>query len=124
MGIYGIDWSKGEEGLTEEDYAIIFVKATEIINTNEPKELLPGAYYDRGIIYYSRDDYDNAIFDFTTAIQLCCKHLAAAYYNRGLAFYCKKQYEFALSDFYNAKRINPKDIEIENMIQQTNKLKI
>ena len=124
MGRYGIDWDKGLKNFTDEDYDKIMIETTKIINKDEPSDLLPGAYYDRGIINYNRDNYDNAISDFTSALQLHCIHPFAAYYNRGLAFYCKKQYEKALSDFYEAEHINPNDPEIKNMIQQIIKIKI
>jgi len=118
MGRYGIDWTKGLKNFTTEDYDKIFSETTKIIDTKEPEELLSGAYYDRGIIHYNRDEYDKAISDFTSAIQLNGIFPAAAYFNRGISYFCKKQYDKALTDLLEAKRIDPNDTEIDDMIQR------
>ena len=109
MGRYGLDWDKGYENFTDEDYNLIMAETTKIIETNKPDELLSGAYYDRGIIYNDRGKYEIAISDFTSALQFNFNHPDAAYYNRGLAYYMLEKFDLALSDFNEALQINPDD---------------
>jgi tetratricopeptide (TPR) repeat protein len=79
MGRYGIDWSKGLENFTDEDYDKIMAETTKIIETRKPEKLLAGAYYDRGIVHRDRGDKEQAIFDYTSVIELHCSYIDAAY---------------------------------------------
>jgi tetratricopeptide (TPR) repeat protein len=119
VGRYGIDWSKGLENFTDEDYGKIMEETTKIIENNEPDELLSGAYYDRGSIYIDRGNYEMAIFDFTSALQLHFNHPDAAHYNRGLAYYMLKKLDLALSDFNEANYLHPEDKNTLHMIELT-----
>jgi tetratricopeptide (TPR) repeat protein len=52
------------------------------------------AYYNRGVVYQEKDEYDRAISDFDRAIRLNPND--ADYYNhRGNAFYAKGDYDRA-----------------------------
>jgi tetratricopeptide (TPR) repeat protein len=62
------------------------------------------AYNNRGNVYYNKSDYDEAISDFTKAIQLG-NYLA--YFNRGNAYYLTKRYNEAINDYNEAIKINP-----------------
>jgi tetratricopeptide (TPR) repeat protein len=119
MSRYGIDWDKGLENFTPEDYDKIFLETCKIIEAKSPDELLPGAFYDRSIIYENRHNYDAAISDLATAIKMNVPHLSAAHYNRGLAFYSKGQYENALLDFRKAITLDPDDEDTKEMIKDT-----
>ncbi|GHV81114.1 hypothetical protein AGMMS49944_29050 [Spirochaetia bacterium] len=116
---YGIDWEKGFENLTKEDYEKIFVETSKIIEAKHPTELLPGAFYDRGLVYYDRSDYGKAIPDFSSAIQFAFNHPADAYYCRGLAYYSIDKYDNALSDFIEAIKIAPDFENAKSMRDQT-----
>jgi tetratricopeptide (TPR) repeat protein len=61
-------------------------------------------YYNRGIVYEKKGQYDKAISDFTKAIEINPGH-ADAYYTRGVVYYYKKDYEKALDDFYKAQNL-------------------
>lgn len=65
---------------------------------------------DRGSIYLSRGEYDQAISEFTKAVEMNPKD-SGAYKNRGAAYMNKGQYDQAISDYTKALEINPKDAE-------------
>ncbi len=65
-----------------------------------------GAYIRRGRVYNFRDHYEQAISDFSSALEIDDNY-APAYYNRGLAYYNKGDYDRALADFTQAVRIMP-----------------
>jgi len=63
----------------------------------------------RGIGRYYNKDYNNAIADYTKAIDINIKHdFAEAYYNRGLALVAKKEYKDAIADFNKVIDLDPK----------------
>jgi len=64
------------------------------------------AYGARGMVSYSRKDYDGAISDFSEAIRLNPKE--AAYHNsRGLCWNHKQEWDRALADFNEAIHLAP-----------------
>lgn len=58
-------------------------------------------------IYLKKENYDQAILDFTKAIQINPKDYIA-YNNRGLSYELKEDYIRALADFNKAILLNPK----------------
>jgi tetratricopeptide (TPR) repeat protein len=62
---------------------------------------------DRGIAYLKAFDFDGAIIDFTTAIELNPND-DCAYINRGSAHYEKADFGDAIADLNKALEINPK----------------
>ena len=66
------------------------------------------AYYNRGIAYYAKDQYEQAISEFTKTIEINPKR-AKAYYNRGIAYAKKDLYDQAISDYDKALEISPGD---------------
>jgi len=64
------------------------------------------AYFNRGLVYFEKQDYDKAIADFNNAIQLDPNY-ARAYYNRGVVYDYKQDYDKAIADFTQAIRFNP-----------------
>ena len=64
-------------------------------------------YYNRGNAYDSKGDHDQAIFDFTRAIELNPKY-ALAYNNRGIAYNSKGDHDRAISDFTRAIELESK----------------
>ncbi len=65
------------------------------------------AHYDSGVAYYNKGQYDEAISDFTKALEINPK-FAEAHYYRGIAYAKKGQYEEAISDYNKALEINPR----------------
>jgi len=65
------------------------------------------AYFNRGLAYSSKKDYDRAIADYSEAIKLDPTY-SRAYANRGFGYYNKKDYDRAIADFSEAIRLDPK----------------
>jgi len=64
------------------------------------------AYYNRGVSYGKKGEYDRAIADFTKALEINPR-LAQAYYNRGVAYERKGEYDQAIADYTNALELSP-----------------
>jgi TonB family protein len=63
-------------------------------------------YYNRGLMYVDKKDYDRAIVNFTEAIRLDSNY-AKAYNNRGYTYAQKGEYDMAIADCNEAIRLNP-----------------
>jgi tetratricopeptide (TPR) repeat protein len=68
------------------------------------------AYYNRGVAYYDKGLYRQAIADFDKAIRLSPGY-AKAYYSRGLAYLDEEQYDWAIADFDKAIELQPGYVE-------------
>ena len=66
------------------------------------------AYYNQGRAYGQKGQYDQAISDYSKAIEIDPK-FATAYNNRGIAYRQKGQYDQAISDYNKALEINSTD---------------
>ena len=66
-------------------------------------------YYNRGLAYLRKSQYDEGIIELTKAIELNPRY-ARAYYDRGTAYGKKGQYDHAISDFTKAIELNPKHL--------------
>jgi tetratricopeptide (TPR) repeat protein len=71
------------------------------------------AYNNRGCAYCQIGEYDQAISDFTKAIEINPR-LAQAYNNRGAAFLYETHYDQAILDFSRAIEINPRLVHAYN----------
>lgn len=71
------------------------------------------AYFYRGLAYYNLKNYDQAIKDYSKAIELDSDY-AWAYSNRGLVYYDLQNYEQAISDYDKALELNPIYIDAYN----------
>lgn len=65
-------------------------------------------HLNQGLTFASMKDYDNAIVEFTKAIEVDPKY-AAAYANRGVAYMQQKKLNKAMDDLTRAESLNPKD---------------
>ncbi len=70
----------------------------------------PAFYFNRGNNYFKRGQYDEAISDYTKALEIDPK-FTEAYHNRGTAYGKKGRYDEAISDFTKALEINPRFAE-------------
>jgi PQQ-dependent catabolism-associated CXXCW motif protein len=66
----------------------------------------PNYFYERGVDYAKKEQYDNAIGDFTKAISLAPDN-ADAYFQRALASARKEDYSQAFIDFTKAAALDP-----------------
>jgi Tfp pilus assembly protein PilF len=67
------------------------------------------AYYNRGLLYQSRNQHQYAIDDFTTAIGLSVQQ-AEPYVARGLSYIAVKRYKDAADDLDSAVGIEPQNV--------------
>jgi len=74
---------------------------------DERRQVRAAAYFARGRTLYEQGEYDQAIEQFTKAIQIDPKD-AQAHYQRGLSFVAQNEYEDAIVDYNNALQLNPK----------------
>lgn len=65
-----------------------------------------GFYIEKGSGYYSKGNYDAAIYNFTIAISIDSGK-AESYNCRGLAYYSKAWFDSAILDFSSAVELNP-----------------
>ena len=72
-----------------------------------------GAYYNRGIAYKNKGQYERAISDYTKALEINPRD-ADTYYNRGITYRNKGQYDKAITDFTKGIEINPRDARAYN----------
>jgi tetratricopeptide (TPR) repeat protein len=77
----------------------------------DPKYMF--AYYNRGLAYYNKWDYDRAIADYNQAIQLDPNYVHS-YINRGAAYYMKSDYTRARADYTRALQIDPNNTTARN----------
>jgi DNA-binding helix-hairpin-helix protein with protein kinase domain len=75
-----------------------------------PKKLSFADYYKQGHASYKVRNYEQAIENFSNAIQQDPKH-AKAFVNRGNARYNMKDYEGALTDYSEALKINSNEVK-------------
>ena len=67
-------------------------------------------YYNRGIAYYEKREYDKAIAEFSEVIKRNPNHVDA-YYNRGNAYWDKVDFDEAIADFSMAVKLEPEYAE-------------
>ena len=103
------DEAKTPEGKQQEYEAAI----THYTNAIELKPDLVNVYNNRGNVYADKGDIENAIKDFTTAIQLIQlpSDLASAHNNRGSAYADKGELDNAIKDYDKAIQLNPDHAE-------------
>jgi Flp pilus assembly protein TadD len=73
----------------------------------------PKFYNNRGIAYAEKGQYDQAISDFSKAIEINPRY-GKAYNNRGIVYRLTGRYDQAISDFNKAIEINPMDAQTHN----------
>jgi tetratricopeptide (TPR) repeat protein len=87
---------------------IIVLLADEVLEKMLEKDSDKAAelYVWRGIAWYNKKDYDNAITDYDKAIAINPNY-TLAFYNRGFAWVVKKEYNKAIEDYRKAIEIEP-----------------
>lgn len=104
------DWKKDAKQCaseTDPDAAIQF--CTAVINSKKPPNGdLAVAFYNRGIAYAKKSDYDHAIQDFDQATRFN-PTFADAFSARGDALNNKGEYDLAIRDYSAALQLNPTD---------------
>nr|XP_040016678.1 tetratricopeptide repeat protein 32 [Gasterosteus aculeatus aculeatus] len=79
---------------------------------------LASAYNNRGQIKYLRVDFNEAVEDFTSAIQTDSR-FEIPFYNRGLIRYRLGFFDEAKSDFQHALTLNPDFKDAKESLQRT-----
>ena len=86
---------------------------------NPPKNLdLQGVYIFRGFVWYALHEYDKAIADYTSSINMPGKantsNASIAYSFRSIAFGDKNDFDLAVADNIAALKINPKNFTVHH----------
>jgi len=81
---------------------------TDVINQYQTIEI---AYYNRGLLFEKDNKYDEAIKDYSAAIQLTPNYFNALH-NRALMLQKKGNYNEALSDFSKAIALRPDSVNV------------
>jgi tetratricopeptide (TPR) repeat protein len=89
------------------------IKKLEKLIKSNPKD--DEAYYNMGIAYNNKQDYDKAIECYKKSLELNPKK-DEAYYNMGVAYIMKEDYKKAIIQYEKAKEINPNNNQASNMI--------
>jgi tetratricopeptide (TPR) repeat protein len=71
---------------------------------------LASIYFNRGVAYYGLKQYRRAIQEYTQAVRINPRFVAA-YNNRGNVYRDLKQYRRAIQDYDEALRLNPKNAD-------------
>ena len=71
------------------------------------------AYSNRGLAYHEKGNDNQAIEDYTNAIQFN-PSFSHAYYNRGLAHSSKGNYDHEIADYTQAINLNPRLVDAYN----------
>ena len=66
----------------------------------------PSVHIEKGVAHYESKEYDQAIAEYSKAIEINPNY-ADAYYNRGLVYDDLKEYSQAIADYSKAIEINP-----------------
>lgn len=74
----------------------------------ERRQVRGAAYFARGRTFFEQGEYNQAIEQFTKALQMDPKD-AMSYYNRGLAYVAKTEYQEAIADYTSALHQNPRN---------------
>ena len=85
---------------------------TSIINSGGHKER-ESAYFNRGLAYQAKGDYDRAIADYDQVIRLNPEAIHA-YNNRGVAYNAKGDHHRAIANLDQAIRLNPENDKAHN----------
>ncbi|MFH1882001.1 MAG: tetratricopeptide repeat protein [Planctomycetota bacterium] len=62
-------------------------------------------YYNRGIAYHRKKEYDQVISDYTKAIEIDPQRFAVAYAERAFIYYNKQEYDKAWEDVHKAESL-------------------
>ncbi len=73
----------------------------------EKNDKAPKSLNNRGLCYYRTQQYDKALADLNSTIQLSDDYIDA-HYNRGVVYYSLKQYDEAMNDYNIAIQQDPK----------------
>ena len=97
----------GNQAQSTEEREAAYAEAVECYT--KAIELKPGflrCYINRGIVYSSVGEVDNAIEDYNTVIQLDPNY-SDIYYHRGFAYLIKEDFDQAIDNFSKAIELNP-----------------
>lgn len=88
------------------DYLKAIEIYTHILDLDPKQDIMALIFKHRGMAYFSESRYEEALSDFSSALDIDCKCYKAAYY-RGVVHSVKQNYPAALDDFSQALSIHP-----------------
>jgi tetratricopeptide (TPR) repeat protein len=100
---FAADWDDCKQ---DNDQDLSIKACTKILGTGTRQDR-DVAFYNRAVAHLKKDDYGNAIADFTETIRINPKE-ADAFNHRGTAYRGKDEDDRAIADFGEAIRLNPK----------------
>jgi tetratricopeptide (TPR) repeat protein len=98
----------GQKALKERNYEEAIGRFSRVIHLDSR---FPEIYTWRGLCYYARHEYDLALADNNSAIQLAPNN-ASNYKTRGNTWFAKKDFEQAIADYSKAIELGGRDAAI------------
>ncbi|MCP6763116.1 MAG: tetratricopeptide repeat protein [Fischerella sp. CENA71] len=99
-------YTRGNEKTNKSEQQKVIQTYNRVISKN-PRDI--NAYINRGIGYYRQDQYDQAITNYTQALNI--NQNIHAYINRGIAYHRQGKYELAIADYNKALSINNNSVD-------------
>jgi len=102
-----IDWCSGKNNPTQDQ---VIQGCSGILNTvgnKMPADVRATTYFQRGLAYARKYQWDSALADFNAAIRFQ-PNMAVAYYNRGLMYLSRSELDLAFADLERAIKLDPK----------------
>ena len=101
------------ESSNEEKFEKLMENFKEVLGLDIDKPNVAALNYCfRGNMYYVQGKYEQAIEEFTKAINLNPNQISKIYFSRGLAYGAKGDYDNSITDYSTSLQVNPNEAKV------------